>query len=152
MLQMDQHWILKLLEIDLISSIYKTSNTKCNIGFSDLMLRNCNTMQVMLRQLIHHSLIILLYILSLSVALLRMVSKFVLLMEILLKKLSSKQIFHTTKKGKILVSNVRGIPMKNNLMTSVEEFSLQGQLKRENQQRSLSLEELRRTFSHVINT
>ena len=72
-----------------------------NVGFSDLMMTNWNTMQVMLRQLVHHSLLILLYILfSRSAVLLRMASKFLLLIAITLKKLSLKEYFHTTRKQK----------------------------------------------------
>ena len=74
---------------------------KCRLLRS--MVTNWNTMQVMLRQLMHHSLLIILHILfSLSAVLLQMASKFLQLMAITLKKLLLKQNSHTTRKQKIL--------------------------------------------------
>ena len=94
-----------------------------NVGFSDLMVTNWNKMQVMLRQLVHHSLLILLYILfSRSAVLLRMASKFLLLIAITLKKLSLKEYFHTTRKQKKLGWNVRYILMRRNLMTLLKQL------------------------------
>ena len=62
MLQMDQHWCLKWSEIQPISLIYITTISKWNVSFSDLMLTNWYTMQVMLQHLLHQSFSILLYI------------------------------------------------------------------------------------------